>query len=87
MNLNSKKISLPILGIISIVCSSAMLHLFNDPEGPNLLVIMGMALIVFVLSLASYAYHPSGKQAGHKRLLLAILIQISVTAGFYFCLR
>lgn len=51
MNFKSKKTSLLILGIASIVCSRAMFFFFNDPEGPNLLVVTGAAAIIFLLLL------------------------------------
>ncbi len=38
--LNSKKTSLLILGTTSVVCSRVMFSFFNDPEGPNLLVVI-----------------------------------------------
>lgn len=46
----SKKISLLILFITSLVCSRTMFLFFNDPEGPNLLVVTGVAVIVYFLS-------------------------------------
>jgi hypothetical protein len=70
-----------------------MFFLFNDPEGPNLLVVMGMAAIIYVLSLAAYLFTPARKLGGAssdfrdlKVLLLVILFQILLVTGFYFCL-
>ena len=85
MSFSSKKISLLILGITAIVCSRALFLFFNDPEGPNLLIVMGMAAIVYVVSLAVYVLGPSN--AGLKKLLLAICIQIIVVTGLYFLLN
>ncbi len=81
------KTSLVTLGLTSLVCSRAMFSLFNDPEGPNLLVVIGMAVVVYALSLAVYLYYPSTKLEGLKRLLLVILIQIIIVTGFYFLLN
>ena len=83
MYFESKKISLLILGITAIVCSRVMFLFFNDPEGPNLLVVMGTAVMVYFLSLAAYLSNFSGP----KKLLLAIFIQIIIVAGLYFCLK
>ena len=83
MYFKSKKISLLILGLTSIAASRIMFLLFNDPEGPNLLVVMGMAVIVYFLSLAVYLFNLSGP----KKLLLAILIQIITVTGLYFSLK
>ena len=86
MYFKSKKISLLILGITAIVCSRVMFLFFNDPEGPNLLVVMVMAVIVYFLSLTAYLFGPS-RSRGFKRLLLAILIQIIIVTGFYLSLK
>lgn len=85
MYFKSKKASLLILGIASIACSRTMFLLFNDPEGPNLLVVMGMAAIVYFLSLAIYLSKLS--LTGFKRLLMVIFIQIIIVTAFYFFLN
>jgi hypothetical protein len=69
------------------VASRVMFLFFNDPEGPNLLVVMGMAVIIYFLSLAVYLFYPSTKLTGLKRLLLVIFVQIIIVTGFYFCLN
>ncbi len=83
MYFKSKKISLLILGFTAIVCSRTMFVSFDDPEGPNLLIIMVMAGIVYFVSLTAYLTNFSGI----KKLLLAILIQIVIVTTLYFCLR
>ncbi len=84
MYFKSKRTSLLILGITAIMCSRIMFALFNDPEGPNLLIVIGMALILYVLSLATYLFARS--MDGLKKLLLAVLIQVIIAAGFLFFL-
>lgn len=86
MNINSNKISLVVLAITAIACSRALFAFFNDPEGPNLLVVLGTAAIVYLVSLAGYFYFPLAKQGGLKKLLVPILIQIVVVAGLGFLL-
>lgn len=81
MYFKSKKISLLILGITSLVCSRMLFFLFNDPEGPNLLVVTGMALILFIVSLSVYVFKLS--ISALKSLLFAIIIQIVTAAAFY----
>ncbi len=77
----SKKISLLILGITSIACSRTMFVSFGDPEGPNLLIVVVLAGILYCISLSVYAL--SYPTTGLKKLLLAILIQmILVTVLF-----
>jgi hypothetical protein len=57
-----------------------MFVFFNDPEGPNLLIVIGTAVILYFLSLAAYL----SKYSALKKLLLAILIQIAVVGGLYW---
>lgn len=83
MYFKSKKTQLLILAITALVLSRAMFVFFNDPEGPNLLVVTVLAVIVYVVSLASYA----SKFSNSKKLLLAILIQIALVIVLYFCLK
>lgn len=83
----SKKTSLIVLAITSLVFSRTMFALFNDPEGPNLLVVTVVAAIIYTISLAAYAYLPLIKQDGAKKLALMILIQALVVTGFYFGLN
>ncbi|MDB5266572.1 MAG: hypothetical protein JWN89_387 [Parcubacteria group bacterium] len=82
MNFNSKKTSLLILGITSLACSRTMFSLFNDPEGPNLLIVVVMAMILYAVSFGVYVFGPS--QKGLQKLLLAIFSQIVVASAFYF---
>ena len=83
MYYKSKKISLIILVATALVCSRIMFALFNDPEGPNLLIITVMAVILFFISWAAYVYALS--TTGFKRLLLAIATQV-IVAGVCFLL-
>ena len=85
INFKSKKTPFIILGITAVACSKILFLFFNDPEGANLLVVMGMALIVYFLSLTVYLLDHS--MIGSKKLLLAILIQIMIVIGFYFYLN
>lgn len=85
MYFKSKKTSLLILGITSVICSRTMLLSLNDPEGPNLLVVMGMAAIIYFLSLTTYLFNPS--ITGFKRLLLVIFVQVIITTILYFLLN
>jgi hypothetical protein len=66
------------------VCSRALFAFFNDPEGPNLLIIIVLAAIIYFLSLAFYLYCLPKRQAGLKKLLFAILIQILLVIGLFF---
>ena len=85
MNPISKKKSLFILGLTAIVFSRIMFALFNDPEGPNLLIVIVAAAVVYFLSLAIFSFIFS--MTGLKKLLLTILIQAIIVTCFYFFLR
>ena len=86
MSLHSKKTSLLILGITAIACSRVMFWFFNDSEGPNLLIVTVMALIIYFLSLFTVRLFDRSKDVNLKKLLLIILIQILIVTTFYFCL-
>ena len=93
MYFRSKKTSLVILGATALVCSRAMFLFLNDPEGTNLLVVIGMTAIVYFVSLSVFVFNPSIKllsflpSQGIKRLLSVVLIQILIVFVLYFCLR
>jgi len=82
----SKKISLLILAITAIICSRMLFFFFNDPEGPNALIVGILTLIVYFLSLAIYVFGPF-KINGIKRLLAVICIQVLLVAGLYFFMK
>lgn len=87
MHLTLKKSALFILGLTSILCSRALFVLFDDPEGPNLLIVMVMGVVVYALSLIVDVYFPLLRQGGWKRVLLLIFFQILVVTALYFLLR
>ena len=82
MLFKSKKYSLIILGLFSLVCSRTLFALFNDPEGPNLLIVTVMAVILYCISWAVYAH--SSQFSDNKRFWLAVCVQIVMVAGLFF---
>ena len=54
MYFKSKRVSLVILGITALVCGRSVFSFFNDPEGPNLLIVFGMTVIIYALSVPLY---------------------------------
>ncbi len=52
MNLKSKIV----LFIISMLCSRALFLLVDDPEGPNLLIVTMLAVILYFLFSRVYLY-------------------------------
>lgn len=88
MYFESKKTAPLILGITSIVCSRAMFFFFDDPEGPNLVVVLGMAAIVYFSSLVVYSFKPVRFSfIEPKKLVFVFCIQVLIVVGLYFCLR
>lgn len=81
-----QKISHLILAITALGLSRATFALFDDPEGPNLLIVVVFAAVLYFLSRASYSFK-SIKLTGFKRLLLTILIQVIIGAIFYLCFK
>jgi hypothetical protein len=94
MPLSSKKIPLVLLAIVAVTLSRAMFFFFDDPEGPNLLVVIGMATIIYFLSLGIYILAPFVKGARQslvslteqKNFLVVLLIQSILAVAFYCCL-
>lgn len=89
MYLKSKKTSLLILAVTSLVCSRVMFIFFNDPEGPNLLVVIGAAAIIYFLSLAADSFFLSRRASlTHVwRIVITILIQILIAVVLYLCMK
>ena len=76
MYFKSKTVSLVILAVTAMVCSRVMFATFNDPEGPNLLIVTVMAGILYFLSLSVYAFNLP--ITALKRLFLAVVIQVLI---------
>jgi hypothetical protein len=81
MFLNSKKTSLLLLGITALVSSRTLFFLFNDPEGPNLLVVTVLALILYIASCIVWRFVPA--KTASQKLLLAICAQVVIVTGLY----
>ena len=47
MNITSKKILLPALFILCVICARTLLLLLNDPEGPNLLIVVVGGVMIY----------------------------------------
>lgn len=77
-----KKSSLLTLGVTSVEFSRLMFHFFDDPEGPNLLVVMVVAAIVYVTSLTTYLFRTVAPE--RAKLVLAIFIQVTLVTCLYF---
>ena len=81
MSFIAKKTTLLLLGITALVCSRTLFFLFHDPEGPNLLVVTVLAVILYVASFIVWSFIPA--TTATKKLLLAICAQILIVTGLY----
>ena len=82
MLLESKRTSLLLLLVITaFVLSRALFFFFHDPEGPNLLIVTVMALILYGASVTAWKFIPATSVS--KKLLFAICTQVLIVAGFY----
>ncbi len=79
MHFKSLKISLALLGITAIVFSRGLFFFFDDPEGPNLLIVIVLAAALYVASLAPYLFRVSNA----NKFLLALCIQLALVVGLY----
>lgn len=61
MYFKSKKLPLLILTITSLACSRIIFFFFNDPEGPNLLIVIVLAIVIYFLTLSIYLFSTSKK--------------------------
>jgi hypothetical protein len=83
MNLTSHKTSLIILVITALVSSRTFFALVNDPEGPNLLIVVVLAAILLGVSLGLLRLLGHSLKGG-KRLLFGIAAQVVLAAGLYW---
>ena len=81
MPLESKKTSLLFLAVTAFMCSRALFHFFRDPEGPNLLVVAALALVLYGASFVAWRFIPVAS-AG-KKVLFAICTQLIIVTGLY----
>ena len=82
MPLESKKTSLLLLLVITaFVCSRALFFFFHDREGPNLLIVTVLALILYSASFIAWKFIPA--TSASKKLLFAICTQVLIVTGLY----
>ena len=81
MPLESKKTSLLLLVITALACSRALFFFFHDPEGPNLLTVTVLALILYGASFLAWRFIPATTTS--KKLLFAICTQLLIVTGLY----
>lgn len=79
--------SLLFLAATALVLSGAVFAAFRDPEGPNLVVIVALAAVLYLLCLAFYLSKLAPRLAGAGRIVVAIVFQVLLAAGAYLGMR
>ncbi|HEU4677481.1 MAG TPA: hypothetical protein VFS75_02070 [Candidatus Paceibacterota bacterium] len=77
----SKRTALVTLVITALVGSRALFAFFDDPEGPNLLVVLVTAAVIFGVSSVVYKFCSTVSDL--RRMLLAISSQVALIAMLY----
>jgi hypothetical protein len=81
MHIDSKNTSLLLLVITAFVCSGTLFRLFDDPEGPNLLVVTVLALLLYGASFIAWEFTPA--TTASKKLLSGVGTQLLIVTGLY----
>lgn len=69
------------------ICSRATFALLDDPEGPNLVVVTGPTVIIYLASLVAYFSGRFPTLTGSRRAVATIPIQMLAAAALYLALR
>jgi hypothetical protein len=81
MELTATKTPLLFLGITALVCSRTLFFLFHDLEGPNLLIVTLLALLLYSASFIVWRFIPA--TTASKKLFLAVCTQLLIVTGLY----
>ena len=81
MQFRSTKKSLLLLGITALICSRTLFFFFHDPEGPNLLIVTVLAMLLYVASFIAWRFIPA--TTASKKLLFAICTQVLIVTALY----
>jgi hypothetical protein len=80
MQFTARKTPLLLLGITALASSRTLFFLFHDPEGPNLLIVTVLAVMLYIASFIVWRFIPATTV---KKLLLAICTQVVIVTGLY----
>jgi uncharacterized membrane protein len=76
-----------LLALTAAICSRATFAMLDDPEGPNLIVITSLTVIIFLAAIVAYISGTFPALTGFKRVFSIIPIQILTAATIYLILR
>jgi hypothetical protein len=80
VHFTATRTSLLLLGITALASSRTLFFLFHDPEGPNLLIVTVLAMMLYVASFIVWRFIPATIA---KKLILAICTQVLIVTGLY----
>lgn len=86
MHHNQKYLVL-MLAVPAVLCSRTVFALFHDPEGPNVLVVIMLATVIYLVAAAAYLSNLLPSLTGFKRGLAAVFVQIVVATSIFLILR
>jgi hypothetical protein len=76
--------------LLALICSRTVLLSFDDPEGPNLLVVIALGLFIYLISRSVFLF-PSFKNLiqgqGVVRVGLLTLAQVIVSVVLYWIFK
>ncbi len=97
MKLQTRTQSRVVLITTALLCSRSLFYFFEDPEGPNLLVVGVIAAIIYGLSTVLYRYRyfvrgdvtavPGSTEVSVSGVVCVIVIQSIATVVLYFCMN
>ena len=75
------KTPLVLMLVTAFTCARTLFFLFHDPEGPNLLIVTVLALILYGASFLAWNFIPA--TTASKKLLFAVCAQLVIVTGLY----
>jgi hypothetical protein len=81
MKIELQKTSLLLPVITAFACSRTLFFLFHDPEGPNLLIVTVLALLLYGASLIAWLFIPASTAS--KKFPFGIGTQLLIVTGLY----
>jgi hypothetical protein len=76
-----------ILYITPVLLCRLMFVFIDDPEGPNLLIVVLGALVIYFTSKIIFSFLFSKMENNNRKILLSLLIQVVVVFIFFLFLR
>ncbi len=86
MPIYPRKYTFIVLGATSLLCSRLSFTFIDDSEGPNLLIVTVLAVLLFAISIFTFRY-TALKTPYLTKLILAIVIQVTLAIVSGICFK